>query len=84
MRSTVLQEALHIVVIAQALENQGFRRILKDETQLEAHPAFVPIIAQFPQADAAVKMRLAEVPLGFGYPSADRLPIRRWHRANRL
>jgi hypothetical protein len=32
IRSTVLQEALHIVVIAQELENQGVGRVLKDET----------------------------------------------------
>jgi hypothetical protein len=55
IRSTVLQEALYIVVIAQELKKQGVLRVLKDETQLEAHPDFVPVIAQFPSPPRAFR-----------------------------
>jgi hypothetical protein len=53
-----LQEALYVIVIAQELERKGISRVFKHQTQLEADPDFVPVIAQFAQTDAQVKMWL--------------------------
>ena len=53
-----LQEVLYVIVIAQELERKGISRVFKHQTQLEADPDFVPVIAQFAQTDAPVKMWL--------------------------
>jgi len=81
---TVFEESLHVVVVPQKLKDQGIGRVFKNQTQLQPQPDFIPVIAQFSQADAPVKMRLAEMPLGLGDPFADGPSLGCRHRANRL
>jgi hypothetical protein len=65
----VLEEAFHIVVVAQELKDQGLGSVFEDQSQLQAHSDFVPVITQFSQADAPVKMRLAQMSLGLAIRS---------------
>lgn len=49
---------------------------LEDQAQLEPHPDFIVVIAQLPQSDSPMEMRLANGTLSFLNPPSDRLVLR--------
>src|SRR5205814_3517766 len=60
-----LEEPLHVVVIAEELEDERVTRVLEHNSQFQADADFVEVVAQFANPRSLVQMRLAEVFLCF-------------------